>query len=74
MAYGFVCVRCGRLELAHDGIITEADGELPDRVKLPGYKISLNNCKKYTASVEEILVAKRDKKKVRRVVHKPQLS
>lgn len=62
MAYGFVCVRCGRLELAHDGVITEADGEIPSHTKLRGFKVALQNCKKYIISSEEKLVIKRDKK------------
>lgn len=72
MAYGFVCVRCGRLELAHDGIITEADGELPSRMKLPGYEISLKKCKTYIVSHEEHHVINRDTDKIRTTVYKPQ--
>jgi hypothetical protein len=73
MAYGFVCARCGRLELAHDGIITEADGELPSRIKLPGYELPLKKCKTYTASDEEHKVINRDAKKIRTTVYRPQI-
>ncbi len=72
MAYGFVCVRCGRLELAHDGVITEADGELPSRIKLPGYELSLKKCKMYVASNEEQYVIDRDAKKFQITVYRPQ--
>lgn len=71
MAYGFACKRCGRLELAHDGIITEADGELPAHIKLPGYKMTLKKCKKYTASPEEEHVVERVTKRILGMVYRP---
>lgn len=66
MAYGFVCLTCGRMEAEHDGMITEADGAEPGHIILSGYKFSFFECQKlsgYVASKDEKEVIIREYKK-----------